>query len=120
MRPEDGRAQLLKPIEEIPAIADADYVGWKLVVGDSDTRALKSSDSNPFDESGIDPELWSHVEQIVAGDDWANRPLLTAHFVENKIRLRVGEPRGTVKVFGLGLFGSILDVMPAGIISTSV
>lgn len=57
--------------------------------------ALKTlGDKSPMDDASIDPELWGHVQGLVADDDWAKVPAAVAIFVEDKVRTWAGGPRG--------------------------
>jgi hypothetical protein len=58
--------------------------------------ALKTlRENSPLDDVSIDPELWEHVQGLIAGDDWGKIPAAVAIFVEHKVRQWAGDPRGT-------------------------
>jgi hypothetical protein len=52
-----------------------------------------SSGDGLLDDASIDPELWAHVQGLVADDDWAKVPAAVAIFVEDKVRTWAGDPR---------------------------
>ncbi|MFF9715774.1 TIGR02391 family protein [Streptomyces sp. NPDC014603] len=71
---------------------------------------------SPLDDASIDPELWAHVQGLIADDDWAKVPAAVAIFVEDKARSWAGDPRnpkGEVLV-GKGLYTQVLN--PSGIL----
>jgi hypothetical protein len=48
---------------------------------------------SPLDDGAIDPELWVHVQGLIADGDWAKVPAAVAIFVEDKVRTWAGDPR---------------------------
>jgi hypothetical protein len=59
-----------------------------------DTLSTRAVTAEPIDRASIDPELWTHVERLVADEDWAKIPAAVAIFVEDRIRTWAGEPTG--------------------------
>lgn len=63
-----------------------------------------------LDDASIDPDLWAHVQGLVAADDWAKVPASVAIFLEDKVRRWAGDPRtsrGEVMI-GTALYGHAL------------
>src|SRR6476660_7625669 len=48
---------------------------------------------SPLDEASIDPELWVHVQNLIADSDWSKVPAAVAIFLEDKVRTWSGDPR---------------------------
>ena len=46
-----------------------------------------------LDGASIDPELWAHVQGLIADDDWVKVPAAVAIFLEDKVRTWAGDPR---------------------------
>jgi len=54
---------------------------------------LRVEDDEPVDLRSFDPELWEHVKQLVADQDWGKVASQTAIFVEDRIRTWAGDPK---------------------------
>ncbi|GAA4740633.1 hypothetical protein GCM10023328_22270 [Modestobacter marinus] len=68
------------------------------------------SENSPLDDASIDPELWAHVQGLVADDDWAKIPAAVAIFLEDKVRTWGGDPR-TAKyevIVGTWLYANVM------------
>jgi hypothetical protein len=64
-----------------------------------------------LDDVSLDPELWAHVQGLVADDDWAKVPAAVAIFLEDQVRTWAGDPRdgrGELLV-GTGLYGVAMN-----------
>ena len=48
---------------------------------------------SPLDEAAIDPELWAHVQNLIANNDWIKVPAAVAIFLEDKVRKWAGDPK---------------------------
>jgi hypothetical protein len=69
------------------------------------------SGESPLDEASMDPELWVHVQGLIADEDWTKIPAAVAIFVEDKVRRWAGDPRqsnGAVTV-GKSLYAIALN-----------
>ncbi|WP_406488610.1 TIGR02391 family protein [Streptomyces phaeochromogenes] len=66
---------------------------------------------SPLDDASIDPELWAHVQGLIADDDWAKVPAAVAIFVEDKVRSWAGDPRNSKDevLVGKGLYTQVLN-----------
>jgi hypothetical protein len=66
---------------------------------------------SPLDDASIDPELWAHVQGLIADDDWAKVPAAVAIFVEDKARSWAGDPRSPKNevLVGKGLYTQVLN-----------
>jgi hypothetical protein len=71
---------------------------------------------SPLDDASIDPELWAHVQGLIADDDWAKVPAAVAIFVEDKTRSWAGDPRNAKNeiLVGKGLYTQVLN--PSGML----
>lgn len=55
---------------------------------------LQTDDSDePVDQRSYDPELWEHVKNLVADEDWGKVASQTAIFVEDRVREWAGDPK---------------------------
>lgn len=66
---------------------------------------------SPLDDASIDPELWAHVQGLIADNDWAKVPAAVAIFVEDKVRTWAGDPRDPngATLVGKGLYAKALN-----------
>lgn len=64
----------------------------------------------PVSPDLCDPELWEHIEKLVASNDWGHVPSAVATFVEHWFRERAGNPPNKAggKLVGKDLFAHAL------------
>jgi hypothetical protein len=69
-----------------------------------------TSGDSPLDDAWIDPELWAHVQGLVADDDWGKVPAAVAIFLEDKVRTWAGDPRTTRDevIVGTSLYARVM------------
>ncbi len=89
----------LAAVERARGVLRGHIYAWETVSGDS-----------LLDDASIDPELWAHVQGLVAADDWVKVPAAVAIFVEDKVRTWAGDPRtGRAEVIvGTALYAAAL------------
>lgn len=66
---------------------------------------LSSGESEVVVGASFDTALWSHVEQLVAAEDWTHVPAAVAIFVEDRVRTWAALPNSLV---GRGLYAKAL------------
>lgn len=70
------------------------------------------ADESPLDHSSVDPDLWAHVQGLIADGDWAKVPAEVTIFVEDKLRTWAGDPRHSSTnsvLIGKGLYAAALN-----------
>lgn len=72
---------------------------------------LRVEDDEPVDLRSFDPELWEHVKQLVADQDWGKVASQTAIFVEDRIRTWAGDPKSnkSESLVGKELMGRVFN-----------
>ncbi|MEV6238672.1 TIGR02391 family protein [Lentzea sp. NPDC051838] len=56
---------------------------------------LAGTSDDAVDETAFDPDLWSHVQSHVQGEEWQKVASQTAIFVEDRVRQWCGNPTGS-------------------------
>jgi len=72
---------------------DAAKRGKAVLKGAIFTLETLLDEKSPLDEASVDPELWAHVQGLVASNDWAKVPAEVAIFVEDRVRMWAQDPR---------------------------
>ena len=72
--------------------ADAAQRGKAVLRSVAYNLEVVTAEHGPLDDTTIDPELWSHVEGLIADSDWSKVPAEVVIFLEHKIRVWAGEP----------------------------
>lgn len=72
--------------------------------------SLLTNAEEPVDEGSFDPELWAHVANLVADEDWTKVAAQTAIFVEDRIKRWAGNPKNKNgdTLYGKALYASVL------------
>lgn len=94
--------------------AQALHNGIEVAIGLIDAAVyqlqLSSADDELLDEGSFDPELWEHVKNLIADDDWPKVASQVAIFVESRLRTWAGNPtdKKGESLSGKNLYANVL------------
>jgi hypothetical protein len=71
---------------------------------------LLTGDDEAVEETSFDSELWAHVANLVADEDWTKVASQTAIFVESRLRKWAGDPKDKNgdSLYGHSLYATLL------------